>query len=455
MSRKLVVFNDSSWRTPEKRSRQRSVPGNALLAAECLLPETCDGTRQIALVQSDQDNSSITRRVQRLLGTGIRSEIFTAYKFLAQNYLPGDEIFLFGASRGGYIMQRLAEMISISGLLTSGSLDQISKAYLYAQLANEARKGPSGQSLRANFDSRDTLITLLGVWDGVGNQGVPTTGLRALTRLWTENLRPELPENILSTYQALALDEHDVSLHPHIWTGTQGHHHAVVEQVWFAGRHQNITGGRRDCRLSDIPFRWMISKADKHGLAFDPEKVKDLSSPDPMGTLADGFLDQRLRRGEKQVRQPGIAETHFARKQMPGTERIHYTVKEKLSHDKDYKAHALAALPEDSLSLAYDEGLKEYLERKHHRLAINSPASLVLGQRRYNGNILDVSEGGARLWLQLDVPVGTPVILRSSALDQQDVQGEIVWKKDNSVGVSFEEDLVFTSQTSSSNRTIH
>ncbi len=455
MSRKLVVFNDTSWRTPEKRSRQRSVPGNALLAADCLLPETLDGTRQIALVQTDQDRSMISRRINRLFGTGIRRDIFNAYKFLAQNYLPGDEIYLLGAGRGGYMMQRLAEMVSISGLLTSGSLDQISKAYLYAQLADEARKGPSGQSLRANFNSREVLITFLGVWDGVGNDGVPTLGLKTLTKLWTDNLRPVLPENILSTYQALALDEHDTSLCPHIWTGTSNRDYALIEQVWFAGRHQNVTGGRRDCRLSDIPFRWMISKADKHGLAFDPVKVKDLSSPDPMGTVADGFLDQRLKRGEKHARQPGIAETHFARKQMPGTERIHYTVKEKLSHDEDYKAHALASLPENSLSFAYDEGLKEYLERRHYRLPINSPASLVLGQRRYNGNILDVSEGGARLWLQLDAPVGTPVTVRSSALDQRDVQGEIVWTRDNAVGVSFDEDLAFGEKVPVSSRTIH
>lgn len=48
---------------------------------------------------------------------GIDANIQDGYRFLCLNYVPGDEIYLFGFSRGAYTVRSLAGMIYCSGLL--------------------------------------------------------------------------------------------------------------------------------------------------------------------------------------------------------------------------------------------------------------------------------------------------------------------------------------------------
>lgn len=51
-------------------------------------------------------------------GAGLSENIREAYSFLAMNYLPGDQIFLLGFSRGAFTARSIGAMISCVGLLT-------------------------------------------------------------------------------------------------------------------------------------------------------------------------------------------------------------------------------------------------------------------------------------------------------------------------------------------------
>ncbi len=51
-------------------------------------------------------------------GFGLSQNVISSYRFLAQNYEPGDEIFIVGFSRGAYTARSLAGMIGRVGLLT-------------------------------------------------------------------------------------------------------------------------------------------------------------------------------------------------------------------------------------------------------------------------------------------------------------------------------------------------
>jgi uncharacterized protein (DUF2235 family) len=50
-------------------------------------------------------------------GSGLSEHVREAYGFLAHNYAAGDEIFLFGFSRGAYTARSVAGLISQAGLL--------------------------------------------------------------------------------------------------------------------------------------------------------------------------------------------------------------------------------------------------------------------------------------------------------------------------------------------------
>ncbi len=262
--------------------------------------------------------------------------------------------------------------------------------------------------------------------------------------LWGEYLSENVSPAVQSAYHALAIDETNPAYKPHIWIGVKPGQLRRLEQVWFAGKHANITGGQRDSRLSDIAFRWMLNKASEEGLQFDTQKVDDLSTPDAHGLLQEAnFLDRVFTKlgGGDYLRKIGRADTHLSRSQIPGTEKLHYSILEKQKKDPDYVPRALESLPPNSLLIALDQDSLHKSSRRHDRHPVNCPATLLVDQSRYNGNVIDFSEGGARVWLQLDKPVGTQVTLRSSVLSETEYTGRIVWKKDQSIGVAFTKDV--------------
>ena len=52
------------------------------------------------------------------MGSGISENIREAYAFIANNYCPGDEIFLLGFSRGAFTARSIGGLIDSVGLLT-------------------------------------------------------------------------------------------------------------------------------------------------------------------------------------------------------------------------------------------------------------------------------------------------------------------------------------------------
>ncbi len=59
----------------------------------------------------------LSRRLDAAIGLRVRENVIAAYRFLALNYQPGDQIYLFGFSRGAYTVRVVAGMIHFLGLL--------------------------------------------------------------------------------------------------------------------------------------------------------------------------------------------------------------------------------------------------------------------------------------------------------------------------------------------------
>jgi uncharacterized protein (DUF2235 family) len=108
---------------------------------------------------------------------------------------------------------------------------------------------------------------------------------------------PLLRIHILNGYHALAMDEHRDDFAPTIW---DVHHpkdpNAViaqprpisgVEQRWFVGAHANVGGGYQTDLLAQPALRWMMKKAELHGLTFRSEV--NLDGDDVTGTIADSY----------------------------------------------------------------------------------------------------------------------------------------------------------------------
>jgi uncharacterized protein (DUF2235 family) len=130
-----------------------------------------------------------------IFGQGIDDNIRLAYEWLVENYNDGDEIFIFGFSRGGYTARALAGLVAINGILKAGSPIGV------AELFERYKKGDeetiwrlkeiqqSGDVGKLSEQERWLLkysqladVKMIGVWDTVGSVGCPSSGNLRLIR---------------------------------------------------------------------------------------------------------------------------------------------------------------------------------------------------------------------------------------------------------------------------------
>jgi uncharacterized protein (DUF2235 family) len=117
-----------------------------------------------------------------MIGAGLNDNVCEAYVYLATNWVPGDEIFLFGFSRGAYTVRALAGLIDNIGLIPRheiGKFQEIYNDYM-------ARfQDPEYWSRRWGHlkDWHDVKVKVVGVFDTVGSLGVPDNFLVRLLGL--------------------------------------------------------------------------------------------------------------------------------------------------------------------------------------------------------------------------------------------------------------------------------
>jgi uncharacterized protein (DUF2235 family) len=219
-------------------------------------------------------------------GAGVGRHVRRAYSFLSRNYEPGDEIFVFGFSRGSYTARSLVGYISAVGLLRASNCteENESRGWYYYRTNPLDRLPVTAAELRRNAHRQDEVkIKLLGVFDTVGALGVPIPWFRRENRDLFEfhdvGLSPICEVNI----QALAIDEHREAFEATLWRKPKFENiKTKTEQVWFAGAHSDVGGGYVDerdsaagstLRLDDITLDWMIKRLLSHYSDFPVRKL--------------------------------------------------------------------------------------------------------------------------------------------------------------------------------------
>jgi uncharacterized protein (DUF2235 family) len=232
----------------------------------------------------------ISRLLGGAFGTGLWKKIKQGYTKISHVYEQGDEIFIFGFSRGAFTARSLAGMIAACGLPTKNFTDDL------VETAFDAYRDKSNRQEKlkklANCDMFSGDIEMVGVWDTVGSLGIPSA-IGAIDPLFYGFLDTSLNPKIKHGYHALAMDERRAQFPPTLWTG-QPATGQVLEQVWFTGAHSDVGGGEPDdspgkTALSDITLGWMMSKASALGLQFDANVQKQYMCPFDPEVALDQF----------------------------------------------------------------------------------------------------------------------------------------------------------------------
>ena len=299
--KKLAVFLDGTWNNVGDDT-------NVWRLKSLLSPTGTDGAPQLAYYEK-----GVSGLLGGWFGKGLDDDITDAYLWLIDHYNPDnqdDDIFIFGFSRGAYSARSLAGFIVKCGLLKAGG------ALGVGQLYNRYRKADA-RTLRVLLAARDngtlkdaTLeeqwmmkysmpihIKFVGVWDTVGELGIPLFSIQGISRSTLRFHSTELMPPVDYGFHALAINENRRAFSPTLWTVLNPSAPdpnadplrplPSVEQRWFVGAHANVGGGNDSDVLPQIPLRWLMKKASLHGLTFRADV--DLDGDELKAEVTDSY----------------------------------------------------------------------------------------------------------------------------------------------------------------------
>ncbi|MBJ7348605.1 MAG: DUF2235 domain-containing protein, partial [Thermoleophilaceae bacterium] len=281
--KQIVICCDGTWMVPEQDSP--SSIGRIARLASLANPDPVTGQQRIVNYRRGVGGRGhfFDKMLGGGFGLGLEADIKDAYAFLASNYDVGDEIYIFGWSRGAFTARALAGMVDTAGLLTRDNILHIGRAYRKYR----ERDDYAGPSIEDEIHPRTPgMITFLGVFDTVGALGVPLVGLGKSNGFKTANLG----KTVNIARHALAIDDPRTSFEPTVWQEKgelvdgewrkcDGDTSAErIKQVWFSGVHADIGGGYnpksysvgddgyKNGHLGYFPLRWMLEEARAAGL---------------------------------------------------------------------------------------------------------------------------------------------------------------------------------------------
>jgi uncharacterized protein (DUF2235 family) len=300
--KRLVVCCDGTWNRPDHIDQGVAAPTNVAKMALAVADADAEGNRQLLHYQAGVG----TRRWEHLLGgglgIGLSRNVKECYRFVVENYAPGDELYFFGFSRGAFTARSTVGLVRNAGVLRPEHRDRIAQAYaLYRDPRRDtAPSGIAAQLFRRSYSHDEVHVQFVGVWDTVGALGIPIDGFRPplLSRLWAFH-DTKLSRYVHNAFHAVAIDERRGPFKPTLWEKQDDAGDQRLEQVFFAGVHCDVGGGYREPELSEIPLLWMAEKARGAGLALEPGRLalnrerpdsderRDgrTVAPDPRGTL--------------------------------------------------------------------------------------------------------------------------------------------------------------------------
>ena len=352
-NKNIVICLDGTGNDPEDAVQEVGKDGN-------IEDDNISNVLKLHLLMGGKLNNQQTNKTQQCFyysGVGTSGTIFRrtlasmfanfepkwirkeAYEDLCENYKDGDNIFIFGFSRGAAIARMLASEISKKGIR-----------------------------------EHKPKIKFLGVWDTVASMGIPN--LDDNTRPISDVVFEDgiISEAIENAVHLVAIDETRKAFRPVLMNASDR-----VEEVWFTGVHSDIGGGYRLDGLSDITLEFMIRRASKYGLNFIQVSDIDFSN---LGGEKDEVIDESdvvIRPDieadiHKHMRSEKISELTLAPRRVctvignePSNENlpiIHYSVLERHKKKPSYKPDNLLGIKHyvidknDTLS-KYD-GLESY-----------------------------------------------------------------------------------------------
>lgn len=305
--KRIAIFIDGTWNRPDAEH-----PTNVVRLARCVRHRADGGMPQVVIyspgVGAGRGNTVVARKFDRslggALGWGLTDIIEETYRNLIFAYEPGDEVMVFGFSRGGFAARSLVGLIRSCGILRRSDLRSVPLAMQTYMARGENTHPDTDQShaFRAKHspdvvtspqelawrekhapDVAEALllkIAYLGVWDTVSALGLPAMvpGAAQVNRQYQFH-DTRLSSMVVAARHAISIDERRATFPAYPWSNltvlNKTYRNYLVPshmQQWFPGNHGSVGGGGARIGLSSIALHWVALGAQAAGLGIDWEE---------------------------------------------------------------------------------------------------------------------------------------------------------------------------------------
>ncbi|WP_024771381.1 phospholipase effector Tle1 domain-containing protein [Aquimarina macrocephali] len=208
-------------------------------------------------------------------GSGIKREVCNGYLYLAEHYnhQRGDEIYLFGFSRGAYASRILAGLIYVAGIVDVNHIPKNKRLQFIKKIYEAHKSKKSLQERREDvykvtqqqIDPDIYKIEFMGLWDTVEALGIPKYNEEYYAP--KNNYLDQLC-NVKKAAHALSLNDNRSSIFTPVLLTQQRLvsncinivPEDVANEVWFFGAHSDVGGGYRNTNISGVSLNWMIDQ---------------------------------------------------------------------------------------------------------------------------------------------------------------------------------------------------
>ncbi|QRV96021.1 hypothetical protein RhiJN_24039 [Ceratobasidium sp. AG-Ba] len=254
----------------------------------------------------------VSNGIDLAIAWNLERVIIGAYRWLSDNYRPGDQIFLFEDSPDDPVHGTFFDSPSKMREAVKQSKQKV-------------------DLFRKTFSRPSVEVHFLGAWDTVSSIGIRRGKLLPLTNRC---------EHIKYFRHALALDERRVKFLPEYmklppYSQIDESH---VKEVWFAGTHSDVGGGNtRNVELNrgTEPLVWMMNEAEEAGLVVDSKNLGDgVKRARVIPSLVKGWwlleilpLNRLSYTSKGPDRERVISQPHLGRgRKIPKNHKLHYSV---------------------------------------------------------------------------------------------------------------------------------
>lgn len=298
--RKLVVLLDGTANDKEDSTNIWRLY-NLALSSSLADKNSPDSSRVIPFYDKGVGTDPYTPVSGAMFGAGVNTNIRQGYRFLAETYKPGDQIYLFGFSRGAFTARSLSGFIEFAGLaeLDTVKPDTLDSTFMLRWAGNFHRKiqgmyrvynrtndgsATFEETLRTDLETyrQDKGIRIHGDKPGEPRPVVEVIGVFDTAPAIGFGLDEDPDGHRLELYakrgyHAMSLDEQRDSFRLQRF-GVPQYDYQQLEEVWFAGAHADVGGGyskgfdasmcakNLDPEAADpvgleaTPLRWMLEQ---------------------------------------------------------------------------------------------------------------------------------------------------------------------------------------------------